>query len=212
MASQTAWPPSSGLSTPTVSRAEAILALASSITISAPAEEVFGILTDTSTYPSWCTFVPRVVINSQPSGIEPSSQILHLGTEFTFHAVMDASKPHKANATHLRVLDMSTPDKPSQRISKETLEDDPSYTSDLSRVYRVSWGCDGKLASMAPRTERIHEIIVIGDKECEVRNWEIMSGVLAKAVKWLYKDTLQGKFDGWTRELKDFCEKRITTG
>lgn len=212
MASETAWPPSSGLSTPTVSRADAILTLASSITISAPADQVFNVLLDTTTYPSWCTFIPRVVVNSQPPGIDPSSLVLHLGTEFTFYAIMDASKPHKDNATHLRILDMSTPERHSQRITKETLENDQSYASDLNKVYRVSWGCDGKFTSMEPRVERIHEIVVIGKNECEVRNWEVMSGVLARAVKWLYKDNLQGKFEEWNKDLKTFCEKRVTTG
>ncbi|KAF1975031.1 hypothetical protein BU23DRAFT_86520 [Bimuria novae-zelandiae CBS 107.79] len=207
MASESTWPPSSGLSTRTVSRSDAILTLAASITISAPAEQVFATILDTSTYPSWCTFVPRVGIKSQPSGVDSSSQILHLGTSFTFYAVMDSSKPNKEAATNLHIMDISTPEKQSEYIPKDVLESDRTYTADLGRVYRVAWGGHEGFFTGVLRFERFHEIIVTGQNECEVRNWEIMGGILAHAVKWLYKDTLQKKFEDWNRELKAFCEK-----
>lgn len=207
MASDSIWPPSAGLSTPTVPRAHSILSLASSIKISAPAQQVFRVILDTSTYPSWCTFVPRVAINSQPREEDPSSQTLHLGTTFTFYAVMDPSKPHKEAATNLVVTDISTPENQSAYISKETLENDASFTANLNSVYRVSWAGDGRLFPMVLKSERFHEIIITKDNECEVRTWEVMGGVLARAVRWLYQDTLDDRFNDWNANLKNFCEK-----
>ena len=60
---------------------------------------------------------------------------------------------------------------------------------------------------MGLKTERFHEIIVLGDEECEVRTWECMGGVLAKTVKWMYGKTLEGKFADWVRDLKQYSEK-----
>ena len=58
------------------------------------------------------------------------------------------------------------------------------------------------------RTERFHEIILRGEQECEVRTWEVMGGVLARTVKWLYQDTLDKKFKLWCEDLKKVSEQK----
>lgn len=121
---------------------------------------------------------------------------------------MDVSKPDKDTPTQLRITDISTPDSPSNYISKEALEQDPGYYSDLSKVYRISWKGEGGFASMGLRTERFHDIIVMDDGNCEVRTWEVMGGILARTVKWMLKETLEAKFKLWCQDLKKVSEER----
>jgi hypothetical protein len=205
----TDWPPTRGLSTPTTPYNHAILTIASSISISAPASFVLTILRDTARYPEWNTWCPRVKILSQPSGTSPESTTLEKDTSMVLHAIMDASKPDKDTPTQLRITDISTPDAPSSYILKEVLDEDPGYTADLSKVYRISWKGEGGFVSMGLHTERFHEIIVIGEGECEVRTWEVMGGVLARTVKWMYKKTLDSKFELWCADLKKVSEARV---
>ncbi|KAH8694327.1 hypothetical protein GQ44DRAFT_719469 [Phaeosphaeriaceae sp. PMI808] len=88
---------------------------------------------------------------------------------------MDDSKWHKKTATHLRVTDISTPEKPSSYIPQDTLDSDASYTANLTKVFRISWKNDG---GFFLRTERFHEIIATTQDSCEVRTWELMGGIL----------------------------------
>lgn len=206
---ETLWPPPSGLSTPIVSREDAILTTAASIEIAAPAAIVFSLVVDTASYPSWCSFVPRVTIKSQPEGTPSISKKLENGTHFTYHVVMDPSKPTKEVATHLVVTDVSTPDGPSSYIPSDVLTNDPSYTADLSKVYRISWKGDGGFFARGLRTERFHEIIATGPDSCEVRTWELMGGVLARSVKWMYKETLSKRYQDWVEDLKKACEDKV---
>jgi hypothetical protein len=202
------WPPASGLNTPTCAHQDASLTTTGLTRISAPAALVFSIVVDTATYPDWCTFVPRVTITSQPSGVPSDSTKLEIGTAFTYHVAMDPSKPHKETPTYLRVTDISTPESPSSYIPQDVLDHDASYTSDLSMVYRISWKGDGGFFSRGLRTERFHEVIIIGEKECEVRTWESMGGPLARTVKWMYKGTLEKRFREWCEDLKTFAERK----
>jgi uncharacterized protein YndB with AHSA1/START domain len=203
------WPPANGLSTPTVSREEATFAISSSKLINAPASLVFEILCDTPKYPEWNSFCPKVTIHSQPADTPSDSSTLVKGTSFTFHVVMDNSKPNKETPTQLVVTDISTPHKPSSYIPTDVLEKDATYTSDLQLVYRISWKSEGGFVSRGLRTERFHEIIVKGDSECEVRTWEVMGGILASTVKWFFKDNLTQKFWIWCEDLKKFSEERV---
>lgn len=124
------------------------------------------------------------------------------------HPIMDASNPEKATPTQLRITDISTPESPSSYISQEILDEDPGYTSDLSKVYRISWKGEGGFVSMGLHTERFHEIIVVDDENCEVRTWEVMGGILARTVKWMFKKTLEEKFELWCKDLKKVSEER----
>ena len=208
------WPPKEGVSTPTVSAAEGVLAVAGSAQINAPASFVFDILLDTALYPKWCSFVPRVVINEQPSStnhdlsVEATSKpvVLRPNTKFTFYAVM-GGPGSKETPTHLVISDVSTPSAPSSYISPATLEASSVFTADLSSVYRVAWkGDKADTYAKGLTFERFHEVIVRDQERCEVRTWEVMGGVLAYAVKWLYKKTLDRKFSEWCTELKAFSE------
>jgi hypothetical protein len=126
---------------------------------------------------------------------------------------MDKSKPHKVTDTRLRVTDVSTPEAPSTYIPQEVLDKDDAYSSDLRKVYRIAWTTEGNFVARGLRTERFHEIIPLGDGgECEVRTWECQGGILARAVKFYFKDVLKRKFAGWCEDLKSEAERRAGEG
>lgn len=229
----TTWPPPSGVSTSKVPLSSSILAITASTRINAPAEFVFEVLRNTDTYKDWCSFVPKVAGIQQPSSTsttandakdttshdagdqiatpaqEESDAVLRLGTKFIFLVIMGAPGSTKETPTHLIVTDVSTPSQPSSYIPLDTLREDPTFSSDLSTVYRIAWsGDDVGFFAKGLRTERFHEVIVRGDEECEVRTWESMGGVLARTVKWLYKKTLEQKFEGWCADLKRYGEEK----
>jgi hypothetical protein len=202
MNNSSTWPPPNGLGSPTVPRDESVFVSAASIVINAPASVVFDVVCNTSAYPQWNEYVPSVEIH------EGKSSILEKGTSFTYNVVMDLAKPSKITPTQLRVTDVSTPEHPSDYISSETLADDPSYTSDLSTLYRISWKSEGGFVSMGLKTERFHEIIARGENECEVRTWEVFGGLLAYTVKFLFKKRLSEWFMGWCKALKKGSEEK----
>ena len=206
MASQRSWPPSSGLTTVNVPREAAVLTTSASVRVSAPANVVFDAVLKAAEYGQWNTFAPKVVIHNQPNGEEDGQ--LHAGTLFTLHVVMDEKKPQSFTPTQLIVTDISTPEHPSDYVAKDLRERNDSFTADLKSVYSIGWKCEGGFASKGLRTERFHEVVSLGPNECEVRTWECQGGVLAYTVRWLYKKTLEGKFQLWCNDLKKFCETK----
>jgi hypothetical protein len=131
---------------------------------------------------------------------------VRIGSIMTFDVVMDPKKSNKINHTPLKVVDICTPSAPTSYISPEMLED-PTFTADLSKVYRVSWTGHGGLSSLGMSLERFHEVIVLGENDCEVRTWEVMSGPLARIVKMMFQDTLKEKVALWCEDLKKRCER-----
>lgn len=125
-----------------------------------------------------------------------------------FAVIMDHKKPEKKTDTGLQVTDISTPEVPTEYLSKDILENDGSFTADLSKVYRVAWTTHGGFVARGLRSERFHEVIVTGENECEVRTWEVMGGVLAYTVKWMFQKTLNSKFELWMNDLKKWCETK----
>lgn len=122
---------------------------------------------------------------------------------------MDASKPDKLTDTPLYVTDLSTPESPSDYVPESLLKgkDAGTFMADLGRVYRVAWTTEGGFLARGLKSERFHEVVVLGENECEVRTWECLGGVLARAVKWFYGETLMEKFGVWVGDLKGTCEK-----
>jgi hypothetical protein len=199
----TAWPPSK-LATTTVSHKDAVLTTTGSVRIEAPAAKVYETLLNVGDYQSWNTWIPKVTIKSQPEGVADSDTTLHLDTLFVFHVIMDAKKPQSETPTELRMSDISTPDRPSDYVRGELLSEEHGFTPDASKVYRMAWKSEGGFPGLF--AERFHEIIPTGENSCEVRTWEVMKGVLAYTVKWLYAKTLREKFVLWCQDLKSKCE------
>ena len=151
-----------------------------------------------------------MTIHSQPKGVDKTDTNLHINTSLTFHVVMDNAKPGKVTDTQLRVTDISTPQKPSSYISQHVLDKEDAYSNELGKVYRIAWTTEGNFVARGLSTERFHEIIPLGDgNECEVRTWECQGGILARAVKFYYRDVLKRKFAEWCEDLKKEAEKKV---
>lgn len=213
MSTSATWPPPAGLTTNVVPRKDAVFQIVSCTHIAAPAATVFEAVLRIDEYQKWNTWVPNAhIISQEPSddsSVDSNDRSrMRKGTTMNFAVIMDAKKPEKTTDTGLKVTDISTPEAPSEYISKEVLENDGSFTADLSKVYRVAWTTNGGFVARGLKSERFHEVIVVGENECEVRTWEVMGGVLAYTVKWMFQATLRQKFDLWVSDLKKWCEKK----
>ncbi|CAI7577579.1 unnamed protein product [Penicillium glandicola] len=184
--------------TPNLTAEKSVLKIGSSTFISAPSEEVWAALTDTSTWPSWNTFVPRVTIRSQPTPnpspstsapdptpAEPTSTsapqstntnttlspILQKGTKLTFHVRMDttSTKPKPASDVYLLISEYRAPN------------------TETGEVGRIVWVIDteapGAFSPSLLTAEREHEITPVeGGTE------------------------LQANLEMWVADLKGFVE------
>ncbi|CAI7677926.1 unnamed protein product [Penicillium pancosmium] len=189
--------------TPTITPESASLHLGSSIFINAPSTRVWEVLTDTSTWPSWNSFVPRVTIRSQPdtptstsantdpntTAPAPLSPVLQKGTKVTFHVRMDpnSTKPQAATDAGLIVTEYEAPN------------------AETGTPGRIVWASDFEAAGTMPPSlltaERVHEIKDVKAEEgglsgTEVRNWELQVGWMVYVVKWMYGAQLRGFIEG----------------
>lgn len=121
---------------------------------------------------------------------------------------MNDKKPDSVSDAQLRMTEYSTPEDRSAYVPKDLMENDGSFETDQGQVYRAAWTTEGGLVARGLSTERFHEIIALGEQECEVRTWECMGGILARAVKWMYEDVLQAKFEKYCQDLKMEAERR----
>ncbi|KAJ5652027.1 hypothetical protein N7507_009453 [Penicillium longicatenatum] len=189
-------PQNANRATPTIEAANANLHIGSSIFIAAPSTAVWAALTDTSTWPSWNEFIPRVTITSQPNTDASTelSPILQKGTKMTFHVRMDpiSDKPQKATDTALKVTEFEAPN------------------PETNMPGRIVWASDseapGGLSASLLTAEREHEIKDV-EGGCEVRNWECQVGWLVYVVKWMYGKRLDANFELWVQDLKRFVEE-----
>ncbi|GIK01323.1 hypothetical protein Aspvir_005357 [Aspergillus viridinutans] len=202
MASTSASPSLSSNSTPNISASDAVLHLSSATHIDAPSQDVWNALIDTSTWPTWNTFVPRVTIREQPDSPDASpdslSPILQKGTRMTFHVHMNPSstKPQKANDTQLAVIEIEPPNPSAKKPGRIVWASDPN--------------AKGGFPASLLTAERVHEIVEVevpGEdgqmrRGTEVRNWEAQVGYLVYVVWWMFGGRLKENFEIWVRDLK----------
>ncbi|KAL3453485.1 hypothetical protein BJX65DRAFT_302387 [Aspergillus insuetus] len=202
--------------TPNIPSASAVLHIQSSIVIDAPIDQVWAALTDTSTWPSWNKFVPRVTIREQPENTEDDSPTLNLGSRFTFHVNMYPEPETPADAatakqlgnvnlrdTYLKVIECEPPS---------------ASTPTQGRKARIVWASDGAadglIMSSLLTAERVHELVEVrvegeeGKVMTEVRNWESQVGYLAYVVRWMFEGRLRENFGIWESGLKGYAEGR----
>ncbi|KAJ5594154.1 uncharacterized protein N7459_000362 [Penicillium hispanicum] len=205
-------PTNASRATPNIAPADAVFHIGSSIFIAAPSLKVWQALTDTSTWPAWNPFVPRVTIRHQPNAQsstdtpdasqEPLSPILQVGTKMTFHVRMDptSTKPQAATDSGIVVTEYTAPD------------------PETGTPGRITWAMDHDApGSMRPSLlipERVHELteVEVGEGDAvrrgtEVRNWELQVGWLAYVVKCMYGKSLQNSFELWVEGLKRYVEE-----
>ncbi|KAL4996385.1 hypothetical protein BDV10DRAFT_111856 [Aspergillus recurvatus] len=193
--------------TPNILSSSAVLGIQSSTLIDAPIQVVWNTLTDTSTYPKWNRFVPRVTVREQPGSDDDA--ILRNGTRFTFHVNMypetdNEPQPQKQNLhdTFLRIIEIEPP-----------ASTEPSDSG--LRKGRVVWAsdpaADGYVMSSLLTAERVHELEEVidgsGKRMTMVTNWESQVGGLAYVVKWTLGDRLRRNFAVWEGGLKEQAER-----
>ncbi|KAJ5766907.1 uncharacterized protein N7511_004523 [Penicillium nucicola] len=184
-------------STPTITPEAAVLHIGSSTFIDAPAAKVWETLTNTSTWPAWNSFVPRVTIRSQPSNTTNAtndttdlSPVFQKDTRFILHVRMDptstSEKPQASTDVYGRVTESTAP-------NAETGENG-----------RIVWGVDpdapGAYSPSMLKAERVHEVTAV-EGGTEVRNWEAQTGWLVYIVKVMYKERLRANFQLWVDDL-----------
>ncbi|KAJ5820140.1 hypothetical protein N7474_005731 [Penicillium riverlandense] len=195
--------------TPNILASSATLQIGTSIFIAAPSSKVWTALTDTSTWPSWNSFVPRVTIRSQPdtpsdnehNDTSTLSPVLQLGTRLTLHVCMDptSSQPQAVTDAHHVITEYVPPD-----AAKGT-------------TGHFCWASDfdvpGTMGPSLLKAERVHEIkdveITEGEnvlRGTEVRNWTCQVGWLVYVVKWMYGEQLRRNFELWVQDLKNYVE------
>ena len=111
--SSTAWPPTSGVCTPTVPHKDAVFSVTASIKIEAPADKVLENVLKTSDYPKWNTFCPEVRIHKQnlirpdlraeeqPEDYADSSK-MRVGTVMDFFVVIGPGSHPEIALHHLK--------------------------------------------------------------------------------------------------------------
>ncbi|KAJ5289096.1 hypothetical protein N7478_002126 [Penicillium angulare] len=191
--------------TPNIKAEDAICQIGSSTFITAPPTKIWDALINTSTWPTWNKFIPRVTIVAQPNitSITTTSDdlsetpttlspILQNGTRMIFHVLMDPTSPkEKFTDTSLVVTKFEPPN------------------SEAGSPGRIVWSSDFEAKdTFSPwllTAEREHEIRAV-EGGSEVRNWENQIGYLAYVVKWMYGSQLDFNFGLWIEGLKRFAE------
>ncbi|KAI4161565.1 MAG: hypothetical protein L6R39_000055 [Caloplaca ligustica] len=158
-------------------------------TIDAPSSTVLEYLLDTSRYPEWNNFVPRVTFpNTAKASTSSADCHLREGVLFTEH------------------VDMFGHGKPSGLVKMKllvtTLEE---AQSNGETNYKVVWLGKG-YPDWALRSERVHSIICNSDGTTTYDVFETFSGPLALLVRLFVGTTLVKRFKQWNEELGQFAE------
>lgn len=155
-------------------------------TIQASATHVFHVLIDVSKYPAWNSFCPSAELES--NGNELLDR-LPIGTQITEHVRMTPTSSLRKQK--VVVTSFSAPD-----VGESSQTD----------VYKICWQAKGIPRSLL-RADRTMEVVMTeSGNTCEFRSWEFMAGPLAYAVKLMYGDTLQARFEDWAADLKSYAE------
>lgn len=157
-----------------------------SITIEAPAENVWQKICDTSTWPSWNTFVPKAdhvdVSDAHPSSAQ---HVWNMGQRRQFHVNMGGK-------ITLRVMEVTAFETPAVEQEKKT--------------WKICWSAQG-YPDFLLKTVRWNEIEETEGGECVYRTGEDMDGVLAYFVKLFVGSAVTNGIDTWAKDLKDIAEK-----
>ena len=159
-----------------------------SATIKASMQPILDALLDTSLWPQWNNFVPRVTFSKAPEDADDSER-LRPGVLFTEH--VDMAGRGRSTIVKMKLL-MTSLDE---------------ITESGRHGFRVVWLGKG-YPSWALRTERVHEIYNSDSSDETVYDvYETFSGPLAWAVKFFVGKTLVKRFGQWNGELKGFVER-----
>lgn len=162
------------------------------VRIDATPDVILDRLLDTSKYPEWNNFVPRVTLpyTTRNAKRPEDTGRLKEGTLFTEHVDMYGhGKP--SGLVKMKLL-MTT---------MEELEDEGK------KIYKVVWL--GKVyPDWALRSERVHLVACNDDGSCNYVVWETFSGPLALLVRLFVGGALVKRFGQWNQELKEYAEQQ----
>ena len=146
-------------------------------------------LLDTSKYPEWNNFVPRITF------------------PHTSNANLAASDCHlREGILFLEHVDMLGNGKPSGLIKMKLLMTTLEEAEENGRKsYKVVWLGKG-YPDWALRSERVHAITSNSDGTTTYDVWETFSGPLAILVRLFVGRTLVNRFRQWNHELKLYSE------
>ncbi|KAL8810975.1 MAG: hypothetical protein Q9223_001997 [Gallowayella weberi] len=160
------------------------------VTINATPTAVLDALLDTTQYPAWNKFVPKVDFpDLAPS--DPSLPKGRLGPDTLF----------------LEHVDMFGQGKPSGLVKMKLLMTTLKETNEHngSKSYEAVWLGKG-YPDWALRSERVHAISCDKNGITTYDVWETFSGPLAVLVRLFVGTTLVKRFKQWNEELRDYTE------
>jgi hypothetical protein len=165
------------LSTPHHPSESALFSIYSTSTISAPASKVHAILLDSTTYPKWNSFCPRLTM-------PPDQPKLAVGVRLTEHYYMRGHGKWPPGPQGMEVVNV---------------DDHVSEGTGYRIVFRnTSW------PTWLLWSERVQEVRDSG-KGCVYVTWDTFGGPLAHVVK-LGSSLLVARFWDWADDLKNFAE------
>jgi len=164
-----------------------VISIRTEVTIKAPASVVWSKLIDTSTYPTWNTFVPQA--DTKPANADsPNPNFLALGSRSKFHAKLNG----RTFPTFQRVSEFSEPE------------------TGKPGVYRISWVSE-QYPSFLLTSYRFNEIEEV-DGGCVYRTGEDQSGPMAYVVRGLFGRAVEKGIRDWAGDLKKVSEAEVESG
>ena len=147
--------------------------------------EVLDSLVDTSKYPVWNNFVPKIDL--------PSSSHGRLAADVLFTEHVDMFGQGKPSGLVKVTLLMTT------------LQEKDEHNG--SKSFEVVW-LSKTYPSWALRSERVHKISCDDQGITTYDVWETFSGPLAILVRLFVGSALVKRFKQWNEELRDYTEAR----
>lgn len=202
------------LATPNFTAKEGLFTIKSKTRIIAPPNAVLDILRDTTTWPKWNTFVPKVTVKYSPpedgddgapsQGRRSASE--ECGQSETSAPLAPFSK-HGRSSMPLLTVD-------TKFTEHTTLQDTDIVITVLEHLpgpllgYRIAWRSTS-YPKWSLHSERVHELVPVDGGICtECTDWETFGGPLAHAVKLFVGGKLVKGFGDWSAGLKRFAEER----
>ncbi|KAL8667127.1 MAG: hypothetical protein Q9168_007346 [Polycauliona sp. 1 TL-2023] len=152
-------------------------------TVKATPTAVLDSLVDTTKYPAWNNFVPKVDL--------PSSSHGRLAANVLFTEHVDMFGQGKPSGLVKMTLLMTT------------LQEKDEHNG--SKSFEVVW-LGKAYPSWALRSERVHKISCDEEGVTTYDVWETFSGPLAVLVRLFVGGTLVKRFKQWNEELRDYTE------
>jgi hypothetical protein len=171
------------------------------LTIDCPASFVLKALSDTSTWPTWNSFVPKCEIldnigdstATNANASERVSSVLREGDIVAFNVAMDPSNPFQTSRRDLHLIHKAS--KPSDSEKEE---------------YFIGWidapKEHGGLGPSLLKFEHLWRITKTGEESCELEHWNLFAGWLTYPTKWFSGGALRVLHERQGVELKGFCE------